>query len=132
MKIHTKSTKSLPLHFVIPFSLVYSKPVSDEADIFRLFLCLYPAAANIKDSEGRTPYDIAVNRSLDAYFLRLLLRADMTIDPQELFRLNYEQRRMALFISSGIAVCTSTNKNYIWRKLWIKYKDVLKIVVSYL
>ena len=75
---------------------------------------------------------MAVSRKLDPYFLRLLLRADISINPQELFRLNYQERRMALFISSGAAVFGSTEKITIWRKLWLENKDMLREVVSFL
>ena len=106
--------------------------LSPRADIFRLLLRLYPAAANVKNEEGQTPYEMGVSRGIDIYFLRLLLRADTSINPEELIRLNYQARRMALLISSGVAVYGSTNKITIWRKLWLENKDMLRIVVSYL
>ena len=107
-------------------------PLSQKADIFRLFLRLYPAAASTKNAEGRTPYDLAESRFIDDYFLRLLLRADMSINPQELYQLNYQERRMALFISSGKAVFGSTDKITIWRKLCLENMDMLRQVMSYL
>ena len=130
MKKPTFVNKSLPLHLLI--KTFESQPVSPSADIFRFFLSSYPAAANIKDIDEKTPYDIAVSRNLDDYFLRLLLRADQSINPQELYRLNYQERRMSLFISSGAAIFGSTNEDIIWRMLWIENKEVLKKVVSFL
>ena len=130
LKKPTLDTASLPLHLHI--ETFKSEPVSPAADILRLFLHLYPAAVNIKDIDEKTPYDIAVRRKLDTYFLRLLLRADVSINPQELHRLNYQERRMALLISSGAAVYESTKEPIIWRMLWIENKEVLKKVVSFL
>ena len=126
-------SKQLPIHLLIFYSHDPFKTVSIKADIFRLFLKLFPAAANIKDATGLTPYDIAAIFRFDSYFLRLLLRAEMSMNPQELYRLNYQARRMALFISSGIAVFGgSTMKADIWRKLWMKHKEILKHVVAFL
>ena len=140
--VSTRAFRSLPLHQLIDCRRMI-QPVSPLADtlrlFLRLFLRLYPAAANIKDVFGQTPYDIAVNnnlvarsRKLDNYFLRLLLRADISINPQELYRLNYQERRMALFLSSGKAIFETSNKSIIWRKLWIDNIDILKEVVSFL
>ena len=127
----TEYDTSLPLHLLI-LGRINFEPLSREANIFRLLLRLYPAAANIKDEMGLTPYDMTNSCNLDSYFQRLLLRADMSIKPQQLFRLNYDERRMALFISSGKAIFESTSKYNIWRILWLENKDMLNEVVSYL
>ena len=121
----------LPLHLLIANNQGMEFDSNDEL-IFRLVLNTYPAAANIKDKRGRTPYDLAVAYSINPYFLRLLLYADKSINPQELYRLNYKERRMALFLSSGVAIFGSSNDFIIWRSLWLENKEILKKIVSYL
>ena len=65
-------------------------------EVFRFLLRMYPDAASIPDSLGRTPYSKYVGRKND--HARLLLRADPTVNCVELHRLNYLARRMALFL----------------------------------
>ena len=130
LKKPTFVTKRILLHLVI--NAFKFQPVSPSADILRLLLRLYPAAVNVKDKFKQTPYDIAVDRKLDTYFLRLLLREDLSMNPQELYRLNYKERRMALFISAGAAIFGSTNEPIIWRMLWMNDKEILKKVISFL
>ena len=126
----------LPLHlFITTMRQKIFEPVSPEADVFRLLLRLYPAAANMKrkNGNGLNSYYEAGLCGMNTYFLRLLLRADMSINPQHLFHYNYQERRMALFISSGKAIFGgSAIKAGIWRKLWMEKKDLLREVVSYL
>ena len=87
-------------HWCFP---VRFNPVSDAADLFRWLLRLYPDAAGIEGGVGAeykmTPYQLAVDRKLPNYYLRLLLRAAPTLNPPELHRLNYEERRMAMFLA---------------------------------
>ena len=45
------------------------------------------------------PYQLAVDKNLPSYYLRLLLRAAPDLNPAELVRLNYEERRMALILA---------------------------------
>ena len=127
--------KSIPLHLIIRRTGIF-ETVSQRADIFRLFLKLYPAAANIRDQDGDTPYNLAVNRHLNACFIRLLLRADPSINPQELHRLNYQERRMALFISSGTAIFgpneMKTANAMIWKTLWTENSEMLREIASFL
>ena len=135
VKTSTKRIKNIPFYLLFRRPDI-SEPVSQRANIFRLLLKLYPAAANIKNEYGNTPYTLAVDRHLDTYFIRLLLRADPLINPQELHRLNYQERRMALFISSGTAIygpneVKATNAK-IWKTLWTENRDMLKEVISFL
>jgi hypothetical protein len=83
---HTPSDITSPRSGMLPLHLLIENhppmaEVSDEGDCFRLLLSLYPAAADIKDDHSRSPYDIAVSNDFSAYFIRLLLAADPTIDP---------------------------------------------------
>ena len=94
----------LPLHHIIKWN---SKSLCDslllkEADFFRMLLRLYPEAAGISAGVGaskKTPYQLAVRKALPPYYHRLLLRAAPNLNPAELHRLNYEERRMGMFLA---------------------------------
>lgn len=73
--------------------------VSEKADYLRLLLKRYTEAAGIKDGGGKTPYDLAFENGCSSYIQRLLLRADPIINPTELNRLNYVQRKMVMFLA---------------------------------
>ena len=93
----------LPLHFLICYcdGVLRDSLLSKEADMFRTLLQLYPEAAAIEGGIGihrRTPYQRALDYDLPSYYRRLLLRAVPNLNPAELRRLNYEERRMALFL----------------------------------
>ena len=81
VKLPMTTSKWLPLHLLIQRYRFGLDPVSAEADLFRLFLRIYPAAANIKNSSNQTPCDLITVYLRDSDFLRLLLRADVTINP---------------------------------------------------
>jgi hypothetical protein len=66
----------LHLHLLVKNQPPLSE-VLDEADCFRLFLNIYPDSVGIKDSFDQSPYDLAVEQNLSAYFLRMLL----TVNP---------------------------------------------------
>ncbi len=99
----------LPLHLFIaaqPFRSD-SSLLSEVADMFRWLLRLYPEAAGIKGGMGafkKTPYQMAVDNKLPTYYLRLLLRAAPALNPAKLHRLNYEERRMAMFLAFKAAM----------------------------
>jgi hypothetical protein len=90
----------LPLHFLVQYRTLTSG-VTDKADCFRYLLNLYPAAAGIKDGTDRSPYDWALVKNADLYFIRLLLNADLTIDPERRCDLNYVARKEAMFLAYG-------------------------------
>jgi len=81
----------LPLHnFVTSYADTLKKqPLSEAADAFRLLLRLYPEAASIEGGVGdwkTTPYQLAVEHNVPAYYRRLLLQAAPDLDPAELRR----------------------------------------------
>jgi ankyrin repeat protein len=124
----------LPLHWLISCERITLKAdlLSPAADAFRLLLRLYPEAAGIEGGVGAdynvTPYRIAVSRELPAYYLRLLLRAAPQLDPMELRRLNWEERRMAMFMAFvGVSRTPSP-----LARLRAANKDLVKHVVSFL
>ena len=120
----------LPLHDLITY--IGMSPLDlKAADCFRIFLGWYPEAAGI---EGvyikKTPYDMAVNRDLLPYYLRMLLRAAPNQNPAELHRLNYEERRMAMFLA--FKAQTSQPEPVILARFRFAKKDLLKHVISFL
>jgi hypothetical protein len=105
----------------------------EAADTFRWVLDLYPAAAGIEGGLGadkKTPYQLAVDGKLPDYYLRLLLRAAPTLNPAELRRLNYAERRMAMFLA--FRAMSSTMQAPLLARLRGESKDLVRRVVSFL
>ena len=127
----------LPLHLFIrrqSDSLTTgSQATAETADTFRWLLRIHPEAAGIEGGVGankKTAYHIAVDKVLPDYYLRLLLRAAPTLNPPELHRLNYEQRRMAMFLA--FKAVTATVKAPLIVRLRGESKDLVRRVVSFL
>jgi hypothetical protein len=120
---------SLPLHLLIDHKCVVSE-LSDEADCLRLFLRLYPSSAGIRNRCLKSPYDLAVEKNLKQYFIRLLLANDPTIDPVQRRDLNFEARREGMFLA--FRALSTTLEPTIWTQL--RYEDVILLarVMSYL
>jgi len=124
----------LPLYMLIDShaSTLKTEPLSVAADAFRLLLRLYPEAAGTEGGTGakakKTPYQLAVNKGLPAYYRRLLLRAAPDLDPAELRKLNWAERRMAMYV----AYATVAKSRLLLVKLRVANKDLVKHVVSYL
>jgi hypothetical protein len=127
--ITSRCSGMLPLHLLIERHSSIAE-VSDEGDCFRLLLSLYPAAAGIKDDHSRSPYDMAILNNLSAYFLRLLLAADPTIDPVRRHDLNFAARRQGMFLA--FRALSSDVEPTIWSKMRLKGRDLLQHVISYL
>ena len=124
----------LPLHFFVQSGLLrVAAPLSEEANFFRSMLRWYPEAAGIAAGGPAylmSPYQLAVENKLDPYFLRLLLRAVPDLNPAELHRLNYAERRMAMFLAFRAAA--SFTKPLLMARLRFENKDLVKHVVSFL
>ena len=126
----------LPLHCLIDRQAdpLRDSLLSKEADCFRMLLHLYPEAAGIEGGVGaankKTPYQLAVNKNLPPYYLRLLLRAAPDLNPAELHRLNYAERRMAMFLAFG-ARARATEPPLLAR-LRFEKMDLVKHVISFL
>ena len=117
---------------------VLRSPTCPTADCFRLILRLYPEAAGFlckeniedEDEEPWSAYKLAAKMDSDPYFLRLLLKADPTIDPAELRRLNYEARRMALFLAyRGVSRDIRVS---VWVLLRSTSTELLRYAISFL
>ena len=125
----------LPLHWLIESSAGTLKRclISETADAFRLLLRLYPEAAGTEGGVGTenkfTPYKLAVAKGLPTYYRRLLLRAAPHLDPAELRRLNWAERRQAMFVAFAAVFKTPS---LLVRLRAAENKDLLKHVVSFL
>jgi hypothetical protein len=62
-----------------------------------------------------SPYDIAILSDISFYFLRLLLAADPTIDPNRRHDLNFAARRQGLFLA--FRALSSNVEPTIWPRL---------------
>ena len=126
----------LPLHYIINWNVeaLCGSLLSKEADYLRLFLRWYPEAAGIEGGIGArykmTPYQLAVDMSLPPYYLRLLLCAAPNLNPAELHRLNYAERRMAMFLAFR-ARTFATEPPFLARLRFAKI-DLVKHVISFL
>jgi ankyrin repeat protein len=119
----------LPLHLLIAHSPPKTE-LSDEGDCLRLFLRLYPASAGIKDGYSKSPYDLAVSSNLSAYFIRLLLANDPTIDPVKRCDLNYAARKDGMFLA--FRALSINLEPTIWARIRYEDKYLLRCVLSYL
>jgi hypothetical protein len=108
----------------------FSSTESVEADWFRYLLGLYPAGVSVKDDTYESPYDHAAamtnDSELDIYFVRLLLNADFTIEPERRHDLNFAARKEAVFLVYRALT------SIIWIKLRCESWDLLMHVISYL
>ena len=128
------SNGQLPLHWLIEYNddTPTSAPLSELADTFRLLLRLYPEAAGTEGGVGvaykKTPSQLAVDKDLPPYYRRLLLRAAPHVDPAELRRLNWAERRTAMFVAFAAVAAEAP----VLARLRAESKDLVKQVVSYL
>ena len=122
----------LPLHWLINYHAdALTSPLPETADAFRLLLRLYPEAAGTEGGLGanqKTPYQLAVDKDLPAYYRRLLLRAAPQLDPAELRRLTWAERRLAMFVAFAALAKTPS----LLVRLRATNKELLKHVVSFL
>jgi hypothetical protein len=93
----------------------------------RFLIDKYPESVGILNAAGETAYSLSEH--MPAFVKRLILRAKPDLNPQEHADLNYEARRMALFLGF---VAMSAGKPSIWIKLQMCDMNLFKRVVSYL
>ena len=141
----------LPLHYLVDGNVISLRDslLSEVADCFRMLPRCYPEAAGIEDGvvdvvvedeaedenendpvKKKTPYQLAVDLKIPPYYLRLLLRAVPNLDPTELHRMNYAERRMAMFLA--FKAVTSQKKPVLLKRLCFDNKELVKHVISFL
>jgi len=138
----TKQTGWLPLHFLIDRINKGHSPQPGFADLFPLILRWYPEAAGIEVQGKRcynglgdvdvklTPYQMAVDKGLNTYYLRMILRTAPELNPAELQQLNWAERRMAMFLAFRAAASDPTP--LLMARLRFNNKELVKRVVSFL
>jgi hypothetical protein len=122
----------IPLHLLITgdAKLELESPVSEASDCFRYLLKLSPESASLRDLDGNTSYTLAVILHMNSYFIRLLLKADTTIDIAVLRELNYKERRGGMFLAFSAISCNK--KASLFALLRRADLSLLEIVFSYL
>ena len=135
----------LPLHFhpiFCPFhkyesflnkDKCCSSYTSECTELLRSMLRWYPEAAGIVAGNGtsqKSPYQLAVDSKFPPYYLRMLLRAAPDHNPTELHRLNFAERRMAMFLA--FRAISKEVKPLFLARLRFENKDLVKHIVSFL
>jgi hypothetical protein len=109
--------------------------LSETADVFRSLLRLYPAAASVVgisgDGRNTTAYALAREKNIPEYYIRLLLRVAPHLNPPYLRRLNYAERRMAMFLAFKAIPATVEDLPLLLR-LRAENTDLVARVVSFL
>jgi hypothetical protein len=93
----TDSEGRYPLHIFMQVHPDISPETSPEADCLRFLLKENSDAVDSEDSHHESPLSICPTDNL--FVRRLLLRAKPGINPTELHDLNYQQRRMGVFLA---------------------------------
>jgi hypothetical protein len=132
----SKRQKQLPLHILLNNPAFPKSLTKCDLEKIRILLRYHPLAASAPSSKGDTPYSVAVSRGFPDTVKRLLLRADPSIDPAELHRLNYAERRMAMFLAFS-AISSSATDSFAIRLRRLKTHagtdmPLLRLVVSFL
>jgi ankyrin repeat protein len=129
-----KLNGNLPLHRLLfcqrPHNHVGIDYLSSLARCVRLLVQLYPESVAVKNLVEKSPYDICVQNNHDLSIQRILLRAYPQVDYQRYCDLNYEARRMALFLS--LMAFSFDRRPNIFRQLFCSNRDLLAHVCSFL
>ena len=130
----------LPLHFhpiCSPYqnyeAFLRSSHTSESTELLRMMLRWYPEAAGIVAGKGdrrKSPYQLAVDNQFPPYYLRMLLRAAPDHNPAELYRLNFAERRMAMFLA--FRAVSKDVKPLFLARLRFENKDLVKHIVLFL
>jgi hypothetical protein len=134
-RLKLPSTGNLPLHRLLfcqsPRNHVVGIDyLSSLARCVRLLVQLYPESVAVKNLVEKSPYDICVQNNHDLSIQRILLRAYPQVDYQRYCDLNYEARRMALFLS--LMAFSFDRRPNIFRQLFCSNQDLLAHVCSFL
>jgi hypothetical protein len=126
--IYSRYRGFISLNFVVENESVSSltSTVCIQADCFGYLLNLY---AKLKGTLGGS-YRIAVQKNMDVYFLRLLLNAERTIEPERRRDLNHAARKDATFLA--YRALTSNQEPSVWTKLRFESRDLLMHAMTYL
>jgi ankyrin repeat protein len=116
----------LPIH-----KLFYLNSFKSENDLaankLRFILDKYPECVNIPNSP-QNPYDLSLTKP--DFVQRLMLRAQPDIDLQRYHDLNYNARRMGIFL--GFTAITKDGTQSLFHKLQVKNYDSFRVMISFL
>lgn len=128
MRVYTNSGK-LPLH--VHANQEFDTDICENdkvADILRFLLKVDPEAVGIADGNGVKPFDVCPREN--AIFRRLLLRAKPELNYPEYRELNYQPRRMGLFLS--FSAINAYGIPSIWVRLRNADMKLLHLALSFL
>jgi len=116
---------SLPLHRLATFSYTAR---NDSIDCLRLVLRLYPDAALARDGRSNLPYDyIREEYPLVSLVKRLILRANPAADIDRLRELNWEARRVGIFL--GYHAVTNNGERSLLCRLRDENEDIFRYLI---
>jgi hypothetical protein len=108
---------SLPLHILVR-GLPRDVPITEnKMDQLRFLLKHYHAAVATADTEGKSPYSLATERALPILIRRRLLRAAPVADLKEYKRLNYIERRGAMYLLFAAHLPSDNTGVAVWKRL---------------
>ena len=117
----------LPLHMLLSSWNMDLPHFPELIACFRLFMRLCPEAAGVRNGNGQRSLDIALENGMDTHNIRILLAKAHALDRPLRRQLNWDARRMAMFLAYNSAAPST-----IWKKLAEGSKDMLYEVVSFL
>jgi len=120
----------LPIHLLLMNRTAIICNLEDSMEFLRHMIHHYPQCVGIYDTYGHTAYSLAVNYHYPDIVKRLLLRAMPWLGPQVLSDLNYNARRLAMFL--GYCSITEEGQQSIWHLLRERDLTIFKHAVSYL
>jgi len=120
----------LPIHLLLMNRTAINCNLEDSMEFLRHMIHHYPQCVGIYDTYGHTAYSLAVNYHYPDIVKRLLLRAMPWLGPQVLSDLNYNARRLAMFL--GYCSITEEGQQSIWHLLRERDLTIFKHAVSYL
>jgi ankyrin repeat protein len=125
-----------PLHILAQSIGDWSEvnPLSERADILRHILATHPLSLSVANADDTDPYEDFTTRfvSDSCYFHRILLHAVPTKDPALLRKLNYRERREAVFLIFS-ALFEVRKRAFIWLSLRERGgRELQEYVLSYL
>ena len=121
----------LPIHDLCE-ETGFDSELCPRTELLRFLIRHHPTSVSVLTNAGKTAYSLLCSTSPDATFVhRILLRVYPDLDMAAYRRLNYEARRMALFLAFS-AVTSGMHEQNLLRRLTFQNMELLKEVVSYL
>ena len=121
---------NLPIHVLCRFG-EFDSELGVSTEILRLFVKHHPSGVSVRNSAGDTAYSLlCASHPNDTFLHRIVLRVNPDLDSVAYRRLNYEARRMAIFLLFS-AVSMDMEQNVL-RQLKSLSMEMVRVVISYL